>query len=64
MLVITMPSTAIANKLAVRLMALLMPEAVPVLSWLTEPSTVVVKGATVMLIPTLIVNTAGKKVSQ
>lgn len=56
----TMPSTAIANRLATRATALLMPDATPAWSPGTEPITVAVSGATMIVMPRPSTASAGK----
>jgi hypothetical protein len=61
---ITSPKTAIASSAAVRDTALFTPDATPASSVPTAFITVVVSGATVMLMPRPSTQTAGKKLSQ
>lgn len=58
------PKVALAKTLAMRLTALLMPEAVPENSSITDFMTVVVSGATVKDIPSPKMRMPGKKVVQ
>ena len=58
------PKTAMASKEAVRATALLMPEATPARRPSMALITVVVSGATLIVIPALITMTAGKKLVQ
>jgi hypothetical protein len=58
------PDTAIARRLATLETALLIPEAVPVRSWLTEFMTVVVSGATITASPKPRKRTPGRTVPQ
>src|SRR5271157_2290396 len=58
------PKTATASSAAIRETALFMPEATPAWRSSTAPITVVVSGATLVVIPMLITITAGKKLVQ
>src|SRR4026208_639569 len=61
---ITTPNTAIASRPAVRDTALFIPDATPACSSPTALITVVVKGATLIAIPSPSTSTAGKKLVQ
>jgi hypothetical protein len=61
---VRMPVHATAMSMATREVALLTPEARPACASLTALMTVVVRGATLIAMPMLVVSTAGRTVDQ